>query len=118
MPGRDGRRNGRVDEDSRPLLSREDLSTTLTPSASTDNVLFSVDGDEDVLETSALEDTSRRSKADQTVRFEEQVHVIPPPLRSTTESREAGMCRIVIVFVTWVAHLSLCHRRRPATERV
>ena len=92
MPGRGGRQNGRVDEDSRPLLvsSREDLSSTLT-SPSTENVLFSVDGDEDEHETSALEDTHRRSKADQTVRFEEHVQVIAPSLRSTTESREAGM---------------------------
>ncbi len=61
MPGRGGRRNDRVDEDSRPLLvsSREDLSTTLTPSASSDNVLFSIEGDQDEYETSALEDTSR-----------------------------------------------------------
>jgi len=89
MPGRGGR-NGRVDEDTRPLLvsSREDLSTT---SVSEENVLFSVEGDEDEHETSALEDTHRRSKADQTVRFEEHVQVIAPPLRSTTESREAGM---------------------------
>jgi hypothetical protein len=89
MPGRGGR-NGRVDEDSRPLLvsSREDLSMTLT-STSEENVLFSVEGDDD--ETSALEDTHRRSKADQTVRFEEHVQFIAPSLRSTTESREAGM---------------------------
>ena len=91
MPGRGGR-NSRVDEDSRPLLvsSREDLSTTLT-SASEENVLFSVEGDEDEHETSALEDTHRKSKADQTVRFEEQVQVIAPPLRFNTASREAGM---------------------------
>lgn len=95
MPGRGGR-NSRVDEDSRPLLvsSREDLSLT---SASAENVLFSIEGDEDEHETSALEDThSRRSKTDQTVRFEEHVQVIAPPLRCTTESREAGMCCTVI----------------------
>ena len=99
MPGRGGR-NSRVDEDSRPLLvsSREDLSTTLT-SASADNVLFSVDGDEDEYETSALEDMHRRTKADQTVRFEEEVQVIAPALRSTTQSREAGMYRTVVVIV-------------------
>jgi hypothetical protein len=86
------RRNGRVDEDSRPRLasSREDLSLT---SPSTDNVLFFVDGNEDEHETSALEDSPRRSKTVQTVRFREQVQVIytvAPPLRSTLESREAG----------------------------
>jgi sodium-coupled neutral amino acid transporter 11 len=78
----------------------------LTP-ASTENVLFSVEGDEDEHETSALEDTHRRSKADQTVRFEEQVQVIAPPLRSTAQSREAGMYCTVIVIVFRVAHLSL-----------
>jgi sodium-coupled neutral amino acid transporter 11 len=109
MPGRGGRRNGRVDEDSRPLLvsSHEDLSTTLT-SASTENVLFSVDGDEDEHETSALEDTHRRSKADHTVRFEEQVQVIAPPLRSTTESREAGMYGTVVLIAFFGLHVCLC----------
>ena len=72
------------------VSSREDLSTTLT-SASSENVLFSVEGDDDEHETSALEDTHRRGKADQTVRFEEEVQVIAPPMRSTAESREAGM---------------------------
>jgi sodium-coupled neutral amino acid transporter 11 len=95
MPGRGGRRNGRVDEDSRPLLvsSREDLSLT---SPSTESVLFAIDGDEDEQETSALEDTHRRSKADQTVRFQDHVQVIAPPLRSTLESREAGTYFMVI----------------------
>ena len=97
MPGRGGRRNGRVDKDSRPLLvsSREDLSST---SPSTDNVLFAIDGDEDEHETSALEDTGtpRRGKADQSVRFQEQVQVIAPPLWSTLESREAGTPCVVI----------------------
>jgi sodium-coupled neutral amino acid transporter 11 len=108
MPGRGGRRNSRADEDSRPLLvsSREDLSTTLTL-ASSENVLFSVEGDEDEHETSALEDTHRRSKADQTVRFEEHVQVIAPPLRSTPERREVGMYCIVIVIVFRVARLFL-----------
>jgi hypothetical protein len=71
--------------------------------------LFSVEGDEDEHETSALEDTHKRSKADHTVRFEEHVQVIAPPLRSTTESREAGMCCtvIVIVFFFRVARLFL-----------
>lgn len=109
MPGRGGR-NSRVDEDSRPLLvsSREDLSSTLT-SASAEHVLFSVDGDEDDHETSALEDTHRRSKADQTVRFEEEVHVIAPPLRSTTQSREAGMCcTVVVIVIVFFLDFSVC----------
>jgi hypothetical protein len=69
--------------------------------------LFSVDGDEDEHETSALDDSLRRSKADQMVRFEEQVQVIAPALRSTTQSREAGMCYTVIVIGFRVALLSL-----------
>lgn len=85
------------------------------PSTSTDNVLFAIEGDEDEHETSALEDTHRRSKADQTVRFQEQVQIIAPPLRSTLESREAGMCSMVIAFFR-VARLPLCHRRLPAAE--
>jgi len=103
MPRRGGRLNGRFNDeaDSQPLFvsSREDLSTrTSSPaSASADNVLFSVDDDDndnDEHETSALaaaqDDTLRRAKADQTVRFQEHVQVIAPSLRSTLESREAG----------------------------
>jgi sodium-coupled neutral amino acid transporter 11 len=101
MPRRGGRLNGRFNDeaDSQPLFvsSREDLSTrTSSPaSSSADNVLFSVaDDDNDERETSALapaDDTLRRgAKADQTVRFQEHVQVIAPPLRSTLESREAG----------------------------
>jgi len=102
MPRRGGRLNGRFNDeaDSQPLFvsSREDLSTrTSSPaSASADNVLFSVDDDDnnDERETSALaaaqDDTLRRTKADQTVRFQEHVQVIAPSLRSTLESREAG----------------------------
>ena len=109
MPGRGARRNGLVDEDSRPLLvsSHEDLSSTLK-SASTEDVLFSIEGDDDEHETSALEDTHRRSKADHTVRFKEHVQVIAPPLRSTTESREAGMCCTVIVIVFFGLGICLC----------
>ena len=107
MPGRGGRRYGRVNEDSRHLVSsREDLSLM---SSSTDNVLFSIDGDggEQAAswEASALEDTQRRSKADQTVRFQEHVHVIAPPLWSTLKSREAG------TYFIFFARLSLRHRR-------
>jgi len=99
MLGRGGRQNGRVNGDSQPLLShsREDLSTTAT-TGDDDGVLFSIE-DDDGLETSALvENThtpppphSPRNKADQAVRFQEEIQVIAPPLRSTSESREAGM---------------------------
>ena len=127
MLGQGGRRNGRVDEDSRPLLvsSREDLSLRST---STENVLFAIEGDEDEPETSALEDTHRRGKADQTVRFQEHVQVIAPPLRSTMESREAGMYHygfhyFVFVFCFGgffsfrVARLLLRYRRRGQLMR-
>jgi sodium-coupled neutral amino acid transporter 11 len=103
MPLRGGRKNDRISDgvDSQPLLasSREDLSTSLSTSASAssssaDNVLFAIDDNDDGLEVSALasEDTphARRTKADQSVRFQERVQVIAPPLRSTLESREAG----------------------------
>jgi len=106
MPLRGGRQNGRISDgvDSQPLLasSREDLSTrasslstsSASASSSADNVLFSIDDDNDGLEMSALasEDAphARRTKADQSVRFQERVQVIAPPLRSTLESREAG----------------------------
>ena len=94
MPGRGGRRNSRVDEDSRPLpvSSREGLSLA---SPSTDNVLFVIDGDDDEHEASALEDTGtpRGSKADRTVHFQDQVQFIAPPLRCMLESREAGTVR-------------------------
>ena len=106
MPRRGGRLNGRFNDeaDSQPLFvsSREDHSTrtSSSASASADNVLFSVDDndnddDRDDRETSALapDDTLRRTKADQTVRFQEHVQVIAPPLRSTLESREAGAFR-------------------------
>jgi hypothetical protein len=54
-----------------------------------------------------------RSKADQTVRFQEHFQVIAPPLRSTWESREAGAYFIVfiVLFPELVARLSLRHRR-------
>lgn len=95
MPRRGARQNGRVTGDSQPLLasSREDLSTTTDG-----DVLFAIEDDdgEHELETSALEDPNahpspRRIKADQSVRFQEQVQFIVPPLRSTLESRETGM---------------------------
>ncbi len=120
MPRRGGRLNGRFNDeaDSQPLFvsSREDLSTrTSSPaSASADNVLFSVDDDDDNdddNETSALaaqDDTLRRTKADQTVRFQEHVQVIAPSLRSTLESREAGASVLprdlsALRFVRWHA---------------
>lgn len=85
MLGRGGRRNGQISGDGQPLLQdsheHEDSDT-----------LFAIeDEDEDVLETSALEDSHSRSKADHSVRFQDQVQVIAPSLRSTIQSREAGV---------------------------
>jgi solute carrier family 38 (sodium-coupled neutral amino acid transporter), member 11 len=88
MLGRGGRQNGHVNGDSQPLLdsSREDLSTT-------DSVVFAIEDDDDQ-ETSALEETHSKGKEDHSVRFQDEVQVIAPRLRSTLESREAGMSRV------------------------
>lgn len=71
-----------------PLLSssRDDLHDD-------SDVVFSVDDeDEDgYLEASALDPVETpRSKSGRAVRFQEEVQVFTAPLRSTTESREAG----------------------------
>lgn len=98
------------------VSSREDPCECLSlESTSTDNIFFAADGDEDERETPGLEDTHWRSKADQTVRFQEHVQVIVPLLRSTSESREAGTYSIVIVlFSRLFAHRS----RLPAAESI
>lgn len=49
------------------------------------NVVFSVDDDSDE------ESLAGPSKTEHSVRFQEDVQVIGPPLRSTTASREAGV---------------------------
>ena len=74
-----------------PLLNRpqEDL-----PSSHND-VLFTVDDDQDDAfgdeETTALDrGDSPPPKSGHSVRFDEDVRIIAPPLRSTTQSREAG----------------------------
>lgn len=61
------------------------------------DVVFSVDDDDaedEYVEASALDHVespkSPRSKSGHTVRFQEEVQVFAAPLRSTTESREAG----------------------------
>ncbi|KAI9459087.1 amino acid transporter [Russula earlei] len=90
MLGRGGLQNGRVNGDNQPLLlshSREDLSTTTR-----DDVLFALEDDDAEHETSALVEGTKhpRIKAEHTVRFQEEVQVFAPPLRSTSESREAA----------------------------
>jgi sodium-coupled neutral amino acid transporter 11 len=85
MLGRGGRRNGQINGDGLPLLQDE------YEHEHSENTLFSIEeDDDDVPETSALEDSHPRSKPDHSVRFQDQVQVIAPSLRSTIESREAG----------------------------
>ena len=85
MLGRGGRPN-QINGDGLPLLQN-----SLEHEEDSENTLFSIeDDDDDVPETSALEDSHPRSKPDHSVRFQDQVQVIAPPLRSTIESREAG----------------------------
>ncbi|KAF7792391.1 hypothetical protein EIP86_003428 [Pleurotus ostreatoroseus] len=81
--------NSGVAHDQQPLLngSEEDLHH-----GESSSVLFSVNDDEedDYAEVSALdaEAESPGPKSGHSVRFREEVQVIGPPLRSTTESRE------------------------------
>jgi solute carrier family 38 (sodium-coupled neutral amino acid transporter), member 11 len=87
MLGRKGHQNGHVNGDNQPLLddSREDHSIL------TDNVVFAIEEDDDDQETSALEEIRPGGKEDHSVRFQDEVQIIAPRLRSTLESREAGM---------------------------
>ncbi|KAI0049826.1 amino acid transporter [Auriscalpium vulgare] len=84
MLGRGARQNGHAGEASTPLLSssHEDVPSTLNQ-----DVLFTLD-DEDNGESSALAPPPSSGK-EHTVRFQEDVQVIAPPLRSTYDSREA-----------------------------
>lgn len=66
-----------------PLLDHSDEDHT------SDDVLFSVDDDEPE-ESSLLSDADSAEHKAGHVRFQEDVQVIGPPLRSTFESREAG----------------------------
>lgn len=84
MFGRSTRPKGTEEESAEPLLnhSRENL-------VQEDQVIFALDEDEDEYEygRASHEDEERREHH---VRFEEQVQVLGPPLRSTMQSREAG----------------------------
>ncbi|KZT08313.1 amino acid transporter [Laetiporus sulphureus 93-53] len=70
---------------SQPLLSR---SEDISPRHS-DEVLFSVEDEDDLDESSALSIPDSPESRPGHVRFQEDVQVIGPPLRSTFESREA-----------------------------
>lgn len=93
MLGRSTRPRTRDEEGgvNEPLLndSDEDL-----PARAKDDVLFSVDdGSEDDHEDELLAVADENGHAEHgrpTVRFEESVQVIAPPLRSTFQSRETG----------------------------
>jgi solute carrier family 38 (sodium-coupled neutral amino acid transporter), member 11 len=91
MLGRRGHQNGHVSGDNQPLLdgSREDQSIL------TDNVVFAIEDDDDQ-ETSALEEIRPGPKEDHSVRFQDEVQIIAPRLRSTLESREAGVSRVSV----------------------
>lgn len=64
--------------------SHEDLSTD-----EPDQVVFTISDDEDS-ESNSTEAWSDVQRAQSGVRFQEEVQVIGPPLRSTMQSREAG----------------------------
>ncbi|KAI0356291.1 amino acid transporter [Trametes cingulata] len=91
MLGRSSKPRGRADEAgaSQPLLrgSEEDL-----PSTAREDVLFSVDDDEgsdgDDEPLAKANGHADRPKTGHSVRFQEEVQVIAPPLRSTMQSRE------------------------------
>ena len=94
MLGRASRPRGNDAEGSvsQPLLngSQEDLHES-----SNSRVIFSAAGDdeddEDYYEASALDHAgSPPPKSGHSVRFNEDVQVIAPPMRSMTESRETG----------------------------
>ena len=91
MLGRGGRRNGQIRSDEQHLLQSSHGDED------SENTLFAIeDDDDDLHETSALEDSHSRSKPDHSVRFQDQVQVIAPSLRSTIESREAGASSQVV----------------------
>lgn len=54
-------------------------------------IIFAVNDEDDLEDSSALGDTdSPTHKSGHSVRFQDYVQVIGPPLRSTIQSREAG----------------------------
>ena len=97
MLGRSTKQN-RPDEASEPLLnsSREHLGGN---DENHEGVLFaleedgdddSLDDDQDIGSVSPQPSTNNKVNA-RSVRFEDDVHIIAPPLRSTTQSREVGV---------------------------
>lgn len=83
MLPRSAKQPGRPDEASQPLLDNDE----------DDDVLFTAadgDSDDDFQVPARLPDPSTSKTSGRSVRFEDDVQVIVPPLRSTTASREAG----------------------------
>lgn len=86
MLGWGGRQNGQISSDGQPLLQSSHEHED------DENTLFAIEDDDEVTESSALEASHpSRNNTDHSVRFQDQVQVIAPPLRSTPESREAGV---------------------------
>lgn len=101
MLGWGGRQNGQISGDGQPLLQSSHEHED------SENTLFAIEDDDDVPETTALQDPHPpRSKTDHSVRFQDQVQVIAPPLRSTSESREAGKSSVSVLVssLTWLAY--------------
>ncbi|KAH9948991.1 amino acid transporter [Amylocystis lapponica] len=89
MLGRSRQRDQEHDGSARqPLLDHSDDDLAAGDS---DSVLFTVDDDEDIESSSLISvvDAEAQPKTGHSVRFQEDVQVIGPPLRSTMESREA-----------------------------
>jgi sodium-coupled neutral amino acid transporter 11 len=89
--------NGAADtEHAQPLLhSRDDEAI--------DRTIFSVEDADDEIEATAL-DSAKSDRTDHNVRFEDEVQVIGPSLRSTLANREAG------VYVSYSLYSFLCSR--------
>ena len=101
MLGRPSRPRGRDEEGgvNEPLLNGSDEDLPRTTQRRDDDVLFSVDDDSDSDELAsdplALAVERANGHADPAaerrgVRFQDDVQVIAPPLRSTMQSRETG----------------------------
>ena len=98
-------RNHATDIDhAQPLLrSRDDVVN--------DRTIFAVEDSDDEIEATAL-DSAKSDRTDHSVRFQEEVQVIGPPLRSTLASREAG------VYVTFsiLSYVPTLYRHFPCNK--
>ena len=103
MVPRSAKQSGRPEEAYRLLPDNDDDN---------DDVLFNTtdgDSDDDFQTPVRLPDPSTSKTSGRSVRFEEDVQVIVPSLKSTTASREAGWCA-----TDHLGRTSLCYIRiRP-----